>query len=416
MLTGRSAFEGEDVQDILGAVLKSEPDWTLLPANVPRRIRELLRLCLQKDMKKRRQTATDVRIDIEQALSEPPQEAPRSAAPEHQRNARLAWIVAGILLLVGAVSVPFAILHFREPAREDQAIRFTVFAPANATLLTTPPAISPDGKRLAFVANMDGKQQIWIRPLNSLTAQPLPGTDNADQPFWSPDSRSIGFASVGKLKKIDVSGGPPQTLCDIPIALRAAAWNNDGVIIFGTINGPLYRVSSSGGTPVPATTLGAGESSHRGASFLPDGRHFLFYSQGKQTVEIGSLDTKDRRVLRNSVATAAYAAPGYILFVQEDSLMAQRLDTGNLQLTGDAFPVAEHVGLFNVNVGQFSASDQGVIAYSFSGAERQLAWLDRAGKVAEKIGPLMVTGILHYPPIKSGLSFNVPKVICGWWT
>jgi eukaryotic-like serine/threonine-protein kinase len=383
MLTGRAAFDGDDVQDILGAVLKSEPDWMRLPAETPPGVRKLLRRCLEKNVKNRRSDAADVRIDIEEALAEPA--TPPTTPPA--RSARLAWIVAGILLLATAASVPFAIIHFREPVREDPAIRFDVLAPENATVLGAAPAISPDGKRLAFAASLKDKTQLWIRPLNSLTAQPLPGTENADDPFWSPDNRSVGFFADGKLKKIDVSGGPPQTLCNLPGPPRGGAWNSDGVIIFALGAGPLYRVSSSGGAAVPLTTVGAGETGHRGPSFLPDGRHFLFFATGKQGIYAGSLDTKDPILLRTSASTAAYAPPGYILFVQEGSLMAQRLDVGTLKLTGDAFPVAEHVGLVNATIGQFSVSDRGVIAYSSgAGGDRQLARLDRAGKLIEKIG------------------------------
>src|SRR5437867_1847559 len=258
---------------------------------------------------------------------------------------RLSWIAAGILLLVVADSVLVAVIHFREPVNEDQSIRFVITAPDNATVFGVPPAISPDGKRLAFVATSGGKTQLWIRPLDSVTAQPLPGTDNADYPFWSPDSRSIAFADGGKLKKIDIPGGPAQTLCDIPGVMRGGAWNNDGVIIFGITAAGLYRVSSSGGAAVPLTTIEPGEISHRGPSFLPD------------------------------------------------------------------------VGIYNTTNGAFSVSGLGVIAYSFgSTGGRQLSWLDRTGKVIEKVGPFMAYADLALSPIRSGLPFNSSIMTCGSWT
>src|SRR5436309_15925165 len=302
---------------------------------------------------------------------------------------RLSWIAAGILLLVVAASVLVAFIHFREPVNEDQSIRFVITAPDNATVFGVPPAISPDGKRLAFVATSGGKTQLWIRPLDSVTAQPLPGTDNADYPFWSPDSRSIAFADGGKLKKID-----------LPAVMRGGAWNNDGVIIFGITAAGLYRVSSSGGAAVPLTTIEPGEISHRGPSFLPDGRHFLFLETAKRIIYVSSLDnTKDRKLLRNSASTAAYAAPAYVLFAQEGTLMAQRLDVDKLQLTGEAFPVADHVGIYNTTNGAFSVSGLGVIAYSFgSTGGRQLSWLDRTGKVIEKVGPFMAYADLALSP------------------
>jgi eukaryotic-like serine/threonine-protein kinase len=399
MMTGRRLFSADDVTETIAQVVMKEPDWNALPVGVPPGIRKLLRLCLEKDVKKRRRDAGDVRIDIEEALREPKEVAAQPAATLPWRR-RLSWIAAGIFVLAIAAMVPVAIIRFREAVTADQSIRFVITAPENATVLGAPPAISPDGKRVAFVVTSGGKTQLWIRPLNSVIAQPLPGTDNADYPFWSPDSRSIAFADGSKLKKIDISGGPAQTLCDIPAPMRGGAWNNDGVIVFGVAVGGLYRVSSSGGAAVILTTLEAGETSHRGPSFLPDGHHFLFYENGKRVIYISSLDNaKDRKVLRNSLSTGAYATSAYVLFSQEGTLMAQHLDVDQLQLTGDAFPVAEHVGMYNGTSSAFSVSSVGTIAYSFgSTAGRQLSWLDRAGKVGKKVGPFMTYADIALSP------------------
>ena len=400
MLAGTPAFSGETVTDILGGIVRVDPDWSVLPEATPLAIRSLLRRCLQKDSKRRLKDIADARIEIEEVLAEAGKPAvvpakPVTAAPRNRE--RLAWTLAGIFLLVGIVSVPFVVAYLREPVAENRAIRFVMLAPERATVLLTPPAISPDGRRVAFIANLEGKTQVWIRPLESVTAQPLAGTDGADFPFWSPDSRFIAFFAGGKLKKIDASGGPPQTLCDASSG-RGGTWNRDGVIVFAPTQqtAPLHRVSSSGGPSTPITTLdpSGGEVNHRGAAFLPDGRHFLFFVLGgeKQGIYVGSLDTKDRQLLLSAASAGVYASPGYVLFVKERSLMAQRLDTKNLQLSGEAFPVAEPVGISPASLvlGTFSVSDTGVLVYgSGGGADRQLTWFDRVGKLVERIGPSM---------------------------
>jgi hypothetical protein len=389
MVTGKRAFAGDDVSDTLANVLKTEPDWTALPRETPAPIRRLLRHCFAKDSKARIGDASIARIEIDDLRSGAHVDA--AIVPQLPRHReRLAWVAAGALLLVGVVSLPFAVVHFREPARNDRPIRFDMLAPAQAIFSGTPPVISPDGQRVAFVANLDGKTQVWIRPIDSTTAQPLPGTDEADYPFWSPDSRFIAFFAGGRLRKIDASGGPAQTLCEAP-AGRGGTWNRDGVIVFAPSNtGPLSRVSSSGGTATPLTAFERGEISHRNPTFLPDGRRFLFFVQGREDIQgiyAGSLGSKDRTLLLRGNSSGTYAPPGHLLFVRERTLMAQRLDVQILELAGEALPVAEPVGFYVGMTATFSASDNGVLAYARGDAgERQLAWFDRVGRIVERIG------------------------------
>ena len=249
MLAGKRAFQGDDASDTLATVLKSEPAWSALPLEVPPAIRMLIRRCLEKDRNRR---VTDISTAVflikePSALAPVPSGTNAPYVAARRSRERLGWLVAGVLLLVGALSVPFAVVHFREPTPDNHPIRFVILAPDRGSVSGTPPSISPDGRRLAFVATLDGKTQLWIRSIESATAQPLVGTDGADFPFWSPDSRFIGFFADGKLRKIDASGGPPQTLCDAP-AGRGGAWSRDGVIIFApAATGPIHRVSSSGG-------------------------------------------------------------------------------------------------------------------------------------------------------------------------
>jgi Tol biopolymer transport system component len=395
MLGGRLAFAGETITDVLGGIVRVDPDWSALPADIPDTIRALVRHCLQKDRKRRLKDIGDARVEIEDALAADGSSV-RAAKPIPARtHARWAWVAGGgVLAVIAAVSLPLALVHVREPAPDDRAIRFDVILPDKVTQMGAPPAISPDGRRLAFVANLAGRTQVWIRSLDSAVAQPLTGTDGADYPFWSPDSRFIGFFAGGKLRKIDASGGPPQVICDAPLG-RGGAWNEDGVIVFApTAAGPLSRVASAGGIPKPVTTLDVsnGEVYHRSPSFLPDGRRFLFLVQGSETsngIHVGSLDSEGHRLVLNATSSGVFIAAGYLLFVRERTLMAQRLDVGTLALTGDAFPVAESVGLYSAVSATFSVSANGVLAYTSGtggiGGSRQLTWFDRAGNVVERI-------------------------------
>jgi serine/threonine protein kinase len=211
MLTGRSAFDGEDVTDILSRILQGEPDWTLLPANVPPRIQELLRLCLEKNPTKRRQAAGDVRIDIEQVLAAP-QTQPASAPAHGTRG----WIVAGVAVLATVgLAIP-AMRHMRETPLPE--MRLELNTPYTTDFASM--AISPDGQRIVFVAAADGQKRLWVRSLDSVSARVLAGTDGASYPFWSPDSRSVAFFADGKLKRIDAAGGAVQT----PSQHRTSAW------------------------------------------------------------------------------------------------------------------------------------------------------------------------------------------------
>ncbi len=314
MLTGQRAFGGADVTDTLAFVITKEPDWTRLPATTPPSIRRLLRRALEKDRKRRLSDAADARLEIEDDRVD------SDAAHQHRpaKRQRLAWVAAGVFLVIAAVSLPFAVVHVRESVPEERPIRFDVLMPEKVNVVGAPPAISPDGTHLAFAASLGGRTQLWLRRIDSTVVQPLAGTDGADYPFWSPDSRSIAFFAGGKLRKIDASGGPPQTLCDAPVS-RGGDWNQDGVIVFApTASGPLHRVASSGGTSTPLTMLDVanGEISHRNPAFLPDGRHFVFMVQAaedKQGIHVGSLDAPGHSLLLNTASSGAYAAPGYLL-------------------------------------------------------------------------------------------------------
>jgi hypothetical protein len=266
MLTGHEMFPGETVSDTLAAVLRADFEWSALQAETPAPIRRLLRRCLERDRKKRLPDIADARLEIDEAFNSPPeQSAAPAAAP---RTHAFAWVTAGALAVVAeAVSL----LHFCESAPEQRLMRFSVWPPEKATFDTL--AISPDGRRLAFTATESGKSQLWVRQLDSLTAQPLAGVDRVPLPFWSPDSRFIAFFADSKLKKIEASGGPPQTLCDAPRG-RGGCWNRNGIILFNGAALPLSTIpAESGGARTTTAADAQSREALRWPVFLPDGHH-----------------------------------------------------------------------------------------------------------------------------------------------
>jgi Tol biopolymer transport system component len=382
MLTGRGLFGGETVSHVLASVLKSDPDWTTLPASTPSSIRKLLRRCLEKDRKRRLDSAAAARLEIEDAGTVPEEAAP----PGPQKAAKLAWIVAAILFLgMLALAIPIMV-HFREPSRNDAS-------EMRVEIATQPQfdgwiAISPDGRMLVFGGFAQGEWRLWVRPMDSNTTRPLTGTEGGVYPFWSPDSRSLGFFSDGRLKRIEIAGGPAQTLARTPEP-RGGAWGSDGTILFAPEqDGPLYRINSKGSEPAVATHLEAGQVSHRFPSFLPDGRHFLYYSSGNLGTYIGSIDDPASQRLFDSDSMAIYSPPGFLLFRRQKTLLAQHFDVNTLQVTGNPFPVGESVsGILNTGSAGLSADTNGTIAFSTIrvGAPR-LAWFDRSGKEIGGLG------------------------------
>jgi len=252
---------------------------------------------------------------------------------------------------------------------------------------------------------------LWVRALDSLEVRALSGTDGANFPFWSPDSRFIGFSVPGKLKKIEASGGPPQTICDTIDNVTGGSWNREGTIVFGTPNTGLFRVSQGGGsaTPLTAPDTAHGENGHMRPWFLPDGRHYLYIALNTapegSAIYLGSLDSKDRKRLVSSRQNALYAPPatrsekGHVLFLREDTLMAQPFDEQRFDLAGDPFPVAERVGALRA-LGLFSVSANGVLAHRAGGdnGNLRLVWFDREGRSKGVLGPAGLYRGVAIPP------------------
>jgi eukaryotic-like serine/threonine-protein kinase len=405
MLTGEMTFRGESVTDTLAAVIKEEPDWARLPSATPIQIRVLLRRCLQKDPKKRLRDIGDARISVDEVLSGAPDQSfvggTGISAPLWHRA--LLSVVA--VLVIALIVLGWAYHRVANgPIPTAHAMRFQV--PVTVNLATGGSfALSPDGRQLAFAAlGSDGVARLWIRSLNSLEARPLPGSESPllTPFFWSPDSRYIAFQAGEKLKKIDVSGGAAETLCGVQSPAVGGSWSRDGVIIFGQVAGGIMQVSENGGSASPLTTLDPSrkETTHGYPSFLPDGRHFIYFRLSEKPensgVYSGSLDARPREQDSKLLLATAYG-PAYVpssgagldqlLFVRDGTLMAQPFDPRRLELSGEPVTVAEQVGSF-LTTGFFSASTNGVLAYRAGrgGGDLELTWFDRQGKVLGTAG------------------------------
>jgi serine/threonine protein kinase len=395
MVSGRRAFHGESAIETLNAILKGEPpELTSSDAHAPPALERVVWHCLEKSPERRFQSASDVAFALEAlsgVTSHPSQQSVISGVPNiggrRMTRERLVWMAACLLLFV--VAAGFAFAYFSRSQPTETVIRLALPVPANATN----PAhisVSPDGRSVAFLANTsEGKQFLWIRTLDSLSAKMLEGTEGAIAPFWSPDSRYIGYFANRKLLKMAADGGRPQVLCDVT-ETRGGAWSSNGTILFAGSEG-LYRVPAQGGKPVLATKLSEREEAHRWPYFLPDGRHFIFLADAATTedhhIRVGTLDSQETTILLSAISRIAYAQPGYLLYVNQGALVAQPFDASTLKTTGDPLTITEHVA----EVGQnhefdFSVSDSGVLAYQSGNPTSQLTWFDRTGKKLETIG------------------------------
>jgi Tol biopolymer transport system component len=394
MLTGHRLFQGEDTVQVLSNVLQQAVDLE----RVPSKFRKLLGRCLDRNPKDRLRDIGEARF-----LLEEPQiiNSAQAESLSHKLSTKWLWpAVAGVL---GVAVLGLGYIAYRHTKEEAPSVqRFSVLAPENAGRkdFHDIPQISPDGRRIVMTVTIDGQASasLWLRDLDSLKGRVLPGTSGASFPFWSPDSRWVGFFANNKLKKIDVTGGAALTLCDAP-EVRGGSWNQDDVIVWGRINSTLFRVPAAGGTPVALTEpdAAAGEFSHRWPWFLPDGRHFLYTARSgdvqKTRIYVDGIDAKPGVKTRKAVVAAdsngVYVA-GYLLFVRERTLMAQPFDTSKLETAGEAVPIAEQVDYFSQQgLGHFSVSRNGTLVFTSGaggGNKKQLTWFDRNGKSGGSVG------------------------------
>jgi Tol biopolymer transport system component len=394
MATGKKAFEGKSQASLIAKILETDPPpMSSLQPMTPPALDRIVKRCLAKEADERWQSARDICEQLRWISESGPQSAV-SVQPvaQHNLRKRLMWITAALAVLLAALVT--AVLYLRQPAAEVRAVRFTVPLPEKQILpvvasLPSFLSVSPDGTKLAFVArDPTGHSMLWIRDLDSQASQPLPGTDGAWAPFWSPDSRFVAFTDGSSLKKVAIAGGPALTIT-VSTANGGGTWNRDGDILFvPRLGGAVFRVPSTGGSATPVTSVEPSqlEAGHSWPHFLPDGRHFLYLvgsgNTEKTGIYAGSLDSKKTKLILNVNSSPWYSPPGYLLFVRAGTLLAQPFDANRLELKGDAIPIAEGVQ-FSAAFGDaaVAASQNGVLAYRLapSNAQFKLVWVDRKG-------------------------------------
>lgn len=396
MVVGKRPFAGKSQISLASAILESDPEpIRVTRPQIPPTYEHVVATCLQKNPEDRFQNAQDLRLQLQWIAAEkPPSTIPpdATAAAASLRPRRTTWVLTGLSLLVlGAIGGIF----LRPTSPAPPAIRTVINSPDKTTFnlagdFAGPPVLSPDGTSIVFASTgPDGKSSLWVRAMNSLDARSLADTDGAYFPFWSQDSRSVGFFSSGKLKTIEVTGGVAQEICDAPYG-RGGAWGAGGVIVFSpNPSASLMRVNASGGSPALVTTIDTSlHTSHRWPFFLPDGKHFIYtainHEPGKavnNTVYYASLDGKDNRALFRTQSNAVYA-DGFLLFARGEQLMAQPFDPAKGTLSGEPHTLTKNVmndpSTWHMDA---SASDSGLLVYGSGGSsDWQLIWMDRDGK------------------------------------
>ena len=385
MLTGARPFDGEDVTEILGAIVKTEPDWSRVAETTPPPIAALMRRCLQKDPRRRQQHMGDARIEIEEAL-----EAPLLPAGAGRARARTAYVPWAVAVLASAAALVMSLW----PSSSDSPA-----APVLRVDITTPPvmnfsqiadfALSPDGRFIAFVAGSQ-TAPISVRTLESGDVRQLPGTDGAAQLFWSPDSRTVGFFAGGHLMRVELAGGAPATIARSVGVSLGATWNRDGTILFGRFGpvgqlSPVMRVSASGGAPSTVTESTVAVPFHSYPQFLPDGDRFIFASVGQDgpaELRIGVLSTGTSQVfMPSSPYYVQVLAPDRVVYLREGELRVQRIDLQRASLLGEPETVATGVPENSAGRGAFSVSSDGTLAYRAGSVSTELVWFDRAGRM-----------------------------------
>ena len=396
MVTGRRAFQGKTQASLIGSILKDDPPPISSIRKVsPPALDFVIRKCLAKDPDDRWQSARDVVSQLEWigqgSGAQVGTPAAKSWIATARLRERLAWAVAGVLAVLLAITVGTNV--DLAPPAEERDVRFEIPAPEASPFALT---ISPNGRLVAFVARAPdtNRNLLWLRPLAATVAQPLAGTDGASAPFWSSDSRSIGFVADGSVKRVDAAGGLPRTVCDVPPPHEFSGTWHDNTIVFSS-GLVLLRVAAEGGQPAVITTLdlSRGETAYRYPTFLPDGRHLVYSVQSTDPANTGvfarSLDSPDRTRVLEAVSMVAYAEPGYLIYQDSGALMAQPFDATRLRLNGTPTRIAERITLNpNLGLAAFAVSESGALVYRTAGAREssQLQWFDRTGKPLERLG------------------------------
>jgi Tol biopolymer transport system component len=396
MATGKKAFSGTSQASLISSIMTAEPrPISAVQPMTPPTFDRIARTCFAKDPEKRWQSAHDVGLEL-QWVERSAAEASAGAVGRRSHSALLAWGVAA--LSVAAAIAVFAVS--RRTASRQEILRAFIPPPPNTYFHFLeancgPVAVSPDGRRLAFSAiDAQGTARLWLRALDAEAAFPIPGTEGAVFPFWSPDGGSLGFFSGGKLETVEASAAaaPPRVLANV-VEARGGSWNRDGTILFCPSNAsPVYRVASSGGTAVPVTTLAQDERNHPWPWFLPDGRRFLYEIRFDQlersAIYLGSLESKEKRLLLQVDSNVVYSPPGYLLFRKAGRLVAVPFDADSLRVKGEAFELAKGIESFPPTGGSIFSASKDLLAFAPESQLRlsRLVWLDRSGKEVGSLG------------------------------
>jgi serine/threonine protein kinase len=395
MLTGRAAFAGDTLMDTFEATRDSDPAWDRLPRRAPAAVRRMLSRCLAKDRRNRLQHIGDARLELADAAVELVADL-ESAKRSPERRAAGAWFMA---IVTGAIVLTVALSQRGAPTVthvERRVVEVTTPHGSDPSSF----ALSPDGRRIAFVAEHAGTTQLWVRALDTGDTRVLTGTDGARRPFWSPDSGSIGFFQNSDLRRVEFRGGSVQTVT-YALAGESASWGPEGVILFSSTPArALRRVKASGGTSVDLMAPAAQTSGYRHPQFLPGGKQFLFFAGGADEIRgvyLGSLDSPEVTRLAASDTQGAFIAPDKLVFMRQGALLVQRVDVVRRTTRGEPTTIADSVSFDPVTgIGAFSATDSGVMAYRAGRPSvSRLAWFDRHGKALGTLGAAEQHGVAN---------------------
>jgi Tol biopolymer transport system component len=394
MLTGRPVFGSTTMAETLAAILERDPDWNRLSPATPASLRRVLRRCLEKDPRRRLHHIADARIEIEDAVGAAPEYTSAVMAAPNARWLRSLGIATTVLAIALIAAIGAWLFRPSAVAPELRVVEITT--PWTSDLWSF--AVSPDGRRIAYVADRDGQPTLWLRSLDTADARPLAATDRARRPFWSPDSRSIAFFADGYLKRIEARGGSVQTIAS-GLGGTAGTWGADGTILFSSTPVPgISRVNAGGGNVGMATTPTVESTGHRHPQFLPGGGQFLFFAGGPDGVRgvyLGALGSSEVTRIVASDTQATYVSSGWLLFIRQGTLLAQRFDLSRRMVSGDPIIVADSVAFDPISgAGAFSTSDAGVITYRTGRPSMtRLVWFDRSGNALGTLGSPEQSGL-----------------------